>query len=282
MRLPRNLHSEVHKVLHLRKLHTCHEISTWRFAKRCACHEICASRLTKCCAYENCTPVTKSARFTKRCACHEICTSSEIHKALCLPRNLHFEAHKVLRLPRNLHFEVHKVLRLSQNPHFEVHKATTNSAHRGSQSAAPVTKSSLSIKIREGHRFGSLGARALLSSKNGCRRRARTDPKPHVEKTGFAAPVTRSERLEDHHHVQSAAPATKSALLSMIPCTCHQKSTLDHQNMRFPLCLPRKVTTMSENARGHNESAVARSTRSSHPDFASLRSRNAHRGFREA
>ena len=35
-----------------------------------------------------------------------------------------------------------------------------------------------------------------------------------------------------------------------IPCACHEKSTLDHQSTRFPLCLPRKVTTRSENARG--------------------------------
>ena len=58
--------------------------------------------------------------------------------------------------------------------------------------------------------------------------------------------VTKSECLEDHHHVQSAAPATKSAFGSKtapIPCTCHQ-------NTRFPLRLPRKVTTMFENAHG--------------------------------
>ena len=33
----------------------------------------------------------------------------EVHKVLCLPRNVHFEVHKVLRLPRHLHFEVHQV-----------------------------------------------------------------------------------------------------------------------------------------------------------------------------
>ena len=78
LHLPRNLHFEVHKVLC-----ACHEICTLRFTKRCACHEICI------------------ARFTTRCACREICTSSftkcappvtksrfEVHKVLCLPRNL--------------------------------------------------------------------------------------------------------------------------------------------------------------------------------------------------
>ena len=68
---------------------------------------------------------------------------------------------------------------------------------------------------------------------------------PHGQKSRFTAPVTKSERVEDHHHVQSPAPATKSALRSKtapIPCTCHEKSTLDHQITRFP------VTTMSENA----------------------------------
>ena len=43
----------------------------------------------------------------------------EVHKVLCLLRNLHFE---LLCLPRNVHFEVHKALRLPQNLHFEVHK----------------------------------------------------------------------------------------------------------------------------------------------------------------
>ena len=35
-----------------------------------------------------------------------------------------------------------------------------------------------------------------------------------------------------------------------ISCTCHEKSTLDHRSMRFPLRLPRKVTTKSKNAHG--------------------------------
>ena len=30
----------------------------------------------------------------------------EIHKVLCLPRNLHLEVHKVLRLPRKLELEL--------------------------------------------------------------------------------------------------------------------------------------------------------------------------------
>ena len=47
----------------------------------------------------------------------------EVHKVLCLPRTLHMEVHKVLRLPRNLHMEVHKVLCLPRKLHFEVHKA---------------------------------------------------------------------------------------------------------------------------------------------------------------
>ena len=76
---------------------------------------------------------------------------------------------------------------------------------------------------------------------------------PHVQKSRLTAPVTKSELLDDHHHVQSAAPARKTAARSKtppIPCTCHEKSTLEHLNTRFPLRLPRKVTTMYENARG--------------------------------
>ena len=108
------------------------------------------------------------------------------------------------------------------------------SALQGSQSAAPAMKSA--------HR-GSQSAVPATKSAN----------EPHVQKSRFTAPVTKSELLDDHHHAQSAAPATKTALRSKTapsPCTCHEKSTLKHQNARFPLRLPRKVTTMCENAHG--------------------------------
>ena len=184
----------------------------------------------------------------------------EVHQALHLPRNLHFEVHKAPRLPRNLHFEVDKVLYLSRNLHFEVHKALhlpRNLHIEGqSQSAVPATKSA---------------------------------NEPHVQKSRFTAPVTKSELLDDHHHVQSAAPATKTARLSKtppIPCTCHEKSTLEHQNTRFPLRLPRKVTNMCENVHGTTTRAQsledARSTCRRPPDSASLRSRSAHGRCREA
>ena len=106
--------------------------------------------------------------------------------------------------------------------------------HRGSQNAVPATKSA--------HR-GSQSAAPATKSAN----------EPHIQKSGFTAPVTKSELLDDHHHVQSPAPATKTACRSKtvpIPCTCHEKSTLEHQNTRFPLRLPRKVTTMYQNAHG--------------------------------
>ena len=65
------------------------------------------------------------------------------------------------------------------------------------------------------------------------------------------------------------------------PCTCHEKSTLEHQND------PLAPTTKSDHhvrkcARHHDGSAVVRSTRRKHPDSASLRSRNAHGRCREA
>ena len=49
------------------------------------------------------------------------------------------------------------------------------------------------------------------------------------------------------------ADAAESAFRSNtapIPCTCHEKSTLDQQNTRFPLRLPRKVATVPKNAQG--------------------------------
>ena len=152
---------------------------------------------------------------------------------LRLPRNLHFEVHQVLYLPRNLlraqsAVACHETCTSRSTKCCTCHEICTSR----SQSAVPATKSA---------------------------------NEPHVQKSRFTAPVTKSELPDDHHHVQSAAPATKTALRSKtapIPCTCHEKSTLEHQNTRFPLRLPRKVTTMYRKcARHHNESAVARSTR---------------------
>ena len=71
----------------------------------------------------------------------------------------------------------------------------------------------------------------------------------------------KSGRLEDHHPVERAAPpATKSPLRSKaapICCACHQ-------NTRFPLRLPRKVTTMSENGRGAATRAQSRQAPAAH------------------
>ena len=64
-------------------------------------------------------------RFTKCCACHEICTS-QVHKVLHLPRNLHMEVHKVLCLPRNLHF---KSSNENSNAQCEGHDSSTMEVH---------------------------------------------------------------------------------------------------------------------------------------------------------
>ena len=99
----------------------------------------------------------------------------------------------VLCLSRNLRVEVHKVLYLSRNLHFEVHK---------------VLRLPRNLHI-EGHR-----AVPATQSAN----------EPHVQKSRFTAPVTKSEPLDDHHHVQprklhfevkqlrSLAPVTTSRL----------------------------------------------------------------------
>ena len=140
----------------------------------------------------------------------------------------------------------------------------TKSAHRGSQSAVPatsrftkcctcheictsrLTKCCACFKVHQMLCLPrNLSPSAVPATKSA--------NKPHVQKSRFSAPVTKSELLDDHHHVQSAAPATKTAFRSKtapIPCACHEKSTLEHQNTRFPLHLPRKLTTMYQNAHG--------------------------------
>ena len=123
------------------------------------------------------------------------------------------KVHKVLRLPRILHFK---------DPQSTAH--ATKSAHQGPQSTAPATKCALQ---------GPQSTAPAMISEN----------ESHVTKSRFTAPATKSEHSEDHHHVQSSAPATKSELDAPISCARHEKSTLDHQDTRFPL--PRKVITKS-------------------------------------
>ena len=116
----------------------------------------------------------------------------------------------------------------------------TKSALQGSQSAAPATKSAL----RGSQSAGPATKSALRGSQSAARGSQSAVPatksanEPRVQKSQFPAPVTKSGRLKDHHHVRSAATATKSAFRSKtapIRWTCHEKSTLEHQNAMFPL-----------------------------------------------
>ena len=161
----------------------------------------------------------------------------------------------MLDLPRNLHFEGHKALNTCHEicTSCACHEiCTTKSALRGSQSTAPATKSA---------------------------------NEPHVQKipkvtTHCACHEIRAPRRSPPKALHRCT--SHETCIAPIPCACQEKSTLEHQNTRFPLRLPRKVTTMSENARGAtNESAVTTSTCRGQADSASLRSRNALRGFRE-
>lgn len=86
---------------------------------RVACHEYCAPRLAKCRAGdEDCT-----STFTKHCTVHKNCpTKFALHGSqltapaipalqghISLPPNPHVNVHKALRLPQNLHFEFSKI-----------------------------------------------------------------------------------------------------------------------------------------------------------------------------
>ena len=212
--------------------------------KWCAVYEEYTSESTKCCACavksalrgsQSAVPVTKSALRVHKVLRLPRNLHIEVHKVLCLPRNLHFEVHKVLRLPRNLHFEGHKVLRLPRNLHFEVHMLGLPKSAHRGSQCAPATKSA---------------------------------NEPHPERRSPPSKITKVLCLPRNLHFE-VKPAP-------IPCTCHEKSTLDHENTRFPLHLPRKVTTMCENAHGTTTRAQSlEAPAAGHPDFASLRSRNA-------
>ena len=239
----------------------------------------------------------------------EICTDFEVHQVLYLPRNLHFKVHQALCLPRNLHFEVHKVLRLPRNLLHKVlclprrftkccacHEICTSRFTKFCACREICTSrftqcctcheicTSRLTKCCACHEICTSRFTKRCTCHGICTSRVTEccGNEPHVQKSRFTAPVTKSELLNDHH-VQSDAPATKPAFRTRTSPICHEKSALEHQNTRFPLRLPpRKVTTVPKCARRHNESAVARSTRRGPPDSASLRSRNAHGRCREA
>ena len=147
---------------------------------------------------------------------------------------------------RNLHFEVDKV------------------ALRGSQSAMPATKSALR---------GSQGTIPATNSAN----------EPHVLKSRFITcrKISARRRSPPCPKCRACHEICTSKLTAPIPCTCHEKSTLT-KTRGFPCtCHDESDHHVRKRIWHHNESAVARSTRRGPPDFVSLRSRNALRGFQE-
>ena len=198
LRLPRNLHFKVHKELH--------DICTSRSTRYCTCHEIYTSR------------------STKYCACHEFYTSRSTKPA----RNLHAPA--------------------TQGPQKNTTPAT-KPALQGPQSTAPATMSALQCP-----QIVAPATKAALQGHEALRLPQNTHFKVHKvlylppnlktrhmvthvhRKKRFIAPATKSEHAEDHHHVQSTAPATKLVDLLRLsrkvdlstktrgfPCACHEK-----------------------------------------------------------
>ena len=198
-----------------------------KFTTCCACHKICILRLTKCCAcHEICT-----SRFTKFGACREICPS--------------------LRGSQSAVPATKSTLRGSQSA-----VPAMRSALPCSQSAAPATKSAL----QDSHAAALTRPFAARTCPKTKRQLSRETP-PISEKLRFTAPVTRSEHVEDHHRVQSAAPATKSALGSTpapIPCGCHEKPLLDRQSTRFPLRLPENARSTTTRAQSKCTSRISK------------------------
>ena len=194
-----------------------------------------------------------SSRFTKCCACHEICTLRGSQSAAPATNSSTSRFTKCCACHEICTSRSYKVAAPA-----EVHKTCTKSAIQGSQSAVPATKSALQ---------GSQSATAPAT---------KSENEPHVEVSRFTAPVRKSERLEDFHHAQSpkccTAPAMKSALRSKaapIPCTCHEKSTLEPPKHEVSLAPATKSDHhVRKCAQHHIESAVATSTRSQPTRFS--------------
>ena len=191
-----------------------------------------------------------TSRFTKCCACHEIYTLRFTKRCAC-----HFEVHKAL---------CHELCTLRFTKCCACHELGTSRFTCHSPAKAFRRKNASKDDIQ--------------MPKRSFRGRLPRICEPHVEMSRFPAPVEKLEHVQDHRHIQSGAPATESALRST--AASHEKSTLDHRNTRFPSCACHEKWPPCTKMR----TALRRepSTRLGHPDSASLRSRNALRGFREA
>ena len=198
-----------------------------KFTTCCACHKICILRLTKC------------------CACH---------------RNLHFEVHKVRRLPRNLPFSSRFAKCCSC---YEIYTSRFAKCCACHEVCAPMFTKRCACHEICTSRFTCRSLDKAFRRKNVSKDKKAAfarDP-PISEKLRFTAPVTRSEHVEDHHRVQSAAPATKSALGSTpapIPCGCHEKPLLDRQSTRFPLRLPENARSTTTRAQSKCTSRISK------------------------
>ena len=173
-----------------------------------------------------------------------------------LPRNLHFEARKVLCLPRNLHFALakccacHAICTSRVTKCCACHEIWTSrftkccTCHEICKQTSHVSKSHDSLHLSRNQSTSKITtmSKVLHLPRNLHLKYNRSDPLHLSRKLDFGAPK----------HEVSLAPATQK----------------DHHVRKC--------------AQHHNESAVATSTRRRHPDFASLRSRNACRRFREA
>ena len=137
-------------------------------------------------------------------------------------------------------------------------------AGKGPQSTAPATKSALQGPHKVLHlppflktNHMSKSHDSLHLSRHQSTSKISTMSKVHAPATKSTSKQNRSDPLRACHEKSRLWPPKRG-----FPCACHAS---DHRAQKC--------------ARRHNESAVATSTRRDHPDFASLRSRHALRGF---
>ena len=159
---------------------------------------------------------------------------------LGLPRNLHFEVYKVLRLPRNLHFVTLKCWTCHEiNLHFEVHNML-----RLPRNLRQEIFTSRSTKCCTCHETRN---RPTWSQSH---------DSPHLSRNQSASKITTiSKALGLPRNLHFSAPIT---------CACHEKS-LDHQNTRFPLRLPRKKEPSCPKMRTAPQRELSRDKRTLQP-----------------
>ena len=162
--------------------------------------------------------IGEHSAFTRRCPCQEICTSRSqsaapatschVRSDICTSRFTKYCA--CIRHPSATKSAL-------QDPQRAAALATKSAQ---SARAQPCQSASQQERFQRTTRNTKMPKRSFRSTLPQI-----SEKEPHVQKSRITAPATKSERAEDHHHVQSTAAS--ATLQSLAPATMTLRRSRD-------------------------------------------------------